>query len=276
MLYFGPAGTPIQCEKSETLEGIKCAKELGLNAYEVEFVRGVKMKEELALKIKEENQKLKLRISSHAPYYINLATMEKDKEKRSIYHILSSAKTTYLMGGDITVIHPGYYQKLSKEKAYELVRERLKKIAERIREEKIKVKLGIETMGKLSTFGKLEEVIKLSQEIDEVYPVIDFAHLRALKVSSFKEEEDYIKIFETIEEEVEGYAKNFHVHFSEIEFGEKGEKRHLELGTNYEPDYRAFIRACVNNGFSGVVICESPKIDIDAQKMKEYYEEITK
>ena len=76
-----------------------------------------------------------------------------------------------------------------------------------------------------------------------------------------------------IEEELgRDVVENFHVHFSEIEFSEKGERNHLPLKTKYEPDYRAFIDVCIENGYGGVVICESPKIDIDAQLMKEYYE----
>ena len=271
MLRFGPAGTPIQCEKDSTFEGIKCAKSLGLDAYEIEFVRGVRMKEDSAYSISKLVKDLDIVISSHAPYYINLATLEKEKAERSKNHIISSSRITELAGGWITVVHPGYYQKLSKKEAYSLVKKRLEEILEVLSQENIKTKIGIETMGKLSSFGKLEEVLSLYQDLERIYPVIDFAHLRALNIYKFTETDHYVKVFEMFGEEIE---KNFHVHFSEIEFTEKGEKRHLPLETNNEPDYKAFIRACVENGFSGSVICESPKIDIDAQLMKKYYEEI--
>ncbi len=273
-LRFGPAGTPIQCDKKGTYEGLKCAHSLGLDAYEMEFVHGVKMGETLAHSISELSRQLDFSLSSHAPYYINLATTDDAKAERSKDHIILSAKITGIAGGRITVVHPGYYMNLSKEEAYKLVRKRLLEVEEVLSRLKIKTLIGIETMGKFSSFGKLEEVLSLSAEIKQVFPVIDFAHLRALNISKFNKKEDFVKIFELVEKELGiNSVKNFHVHFSEIEFTEKGEKNHLPLGTKYEPDYRAFIDACIENGYSGTVICESPKIDIDAQLMKSYYEE---
>ena len=272
-LRFGPAGTPIQCDKSSTYEGIKCAYSLGLNAFEMEFVHGVKMGETLANSINQLSSSLGMKMSSHAPYYINLATTEEEKAKRSAFHIISSAHITDLAGGKITVVHPGFYQKLSKKEAYLLVKKRLLDIVSELKARKIKTKVGIETMGKYTAFGKIEEVLSLSSEIEQVSPVIDFAHLRALKLYSFTKKEHYIKIFDMVEKELGRKAvENFHIHFSEIEFSEKGEIKHLPLKTKYEPDYRAFIDTCIENGYSGVVICESPKIDIDAQLMKKYYE----
>ncbi len=273
MIRFGPAGTPEEC--NSTLEGIEFSYKEGLDAFELEFVRGVKMKEEKAREIREISEKLGVKLSSHAPYYINLASKEEAKLNRSIYHIYSSAKITDIAGGRITVIHPGYYMGMSKEEAYGRVKKALLKIEEKLKKEKIKTLLGIETMGKVNSFGKVEEVINLAREIEAVFPVIDFSHLRALNLFSFKEKEHYIKIFDMFEKELgREVVENFHVHFSEIEFGEKGEKRHLILGTKYEPDYRVFLETCVEQGYKGVVICESPKIDKDAVLMKKYYEGI--
>ena len=72
-ILLGPAGSPV----SSTLDGIRKVKELGLQAMEVEFVRGIGMSNELAKKCgaaaKEEN----IQLSIHAPYYINLASPEK-------------------------------------------------------------------------------------------------------------------------------------------------------------------------------------------------------
>ena len=276
-MRFGPAGVPLQCPSSSTYEGIKCTKALGLDAMEMEFVRGVRMKQGLAKEINSLAKELDVKLSSHAPYYINLATKDKEKAKRTFFHIYSSAKITHFAGGYITVVHPGYYQQLGKEEAYRLVKKRLEEIVERLKQERIKTLIGIETMGKVKAFGKIDEVLSLSQEVEQVYPVIDFAHLRALQISSFKKPEDFVKIIEYFENGLGSkFAKNLHIHFSEIEFTEKGEKNHLVLGTKYEPDYRAFLKACVEQGYKGVVISESPEIDKDAVKMKKYYERIRK
>lgn len=103
---------------------------------------------------------------------------------------------------------------------------------------------------------------------------MDFAHLRAINVSKFNNKADFIKVFDLLEKNLgKEVVNNFHVHFSEIEFGEKGERNHLVLGSKYEPDYRKFIDACIENGYGGTVICESPLIDKDAVLMMNYYKE---
>ena len=147
MMRFGPAGIPIQCEGGSTEEGIAFCKQLGLGAMEMEFVRGVKLKDESALSAGKKAKELDIRISSHAPYYINLCTNDHAKLENSKRHILQAAKATMLASGWITVFHPGFYQKLSKEEAFQAAKKALIEIKERMDSEKIKCVLGAETVG---------------------------------------------------------------------------------------------------------------------------------
>lgn len=270
-LRFGPAGIPIQCEGNSTLEGVKCCKELGLRAMEMEFVRGVKLREKTAAEIKKISEELDVRLSSHAPYYVNFCSTVKEKQNTTLRNIYQAAKITHAAGGRITVFHPGYYQKLSKEEAYKTAKKALKKAWEKIKKEKIKVVLGAETVGKKSQFGGFDEVIKLSQELGFVEPVIDFAHLQARGDFKIKGEDDYREIFKKLEKELGGYVKHFHAHFSEIEYSDKGEKNHLPLGTKNDPPYKPLMKVLAEHGYSGTVICETPELDIDALKMKKEY-----
>ncbi len=272
MIRFGPAGIPIQCDGKSTLEGVKCCHELGLNAMEMEFVRGVRLREKDAVEIRKESKKLDILLSSHAPYYINFCSTIKEKQKTTLRNIYESAKVTHVAGGRITVFHPGYYQKLSKEEAYRTAKKLLKEAWEKMKGEKIKIVLGAETVGKKSQFGGIDEVIKLSQELSFVEPVLDFAHMQARGDFRFRNEDDYRKLFRLLERELGGYVKHFHSHFSEIEYSEKGERNHLPLGTKNIPPYKPLMKVLAENGYSGVVISESPKLDIDAQKMKKEYE----
>lgn len=268
---FGPAGVPIQCEGSSTHEGIKCCSELGLGAMEMEFVHGVRMKEESALEIQKTAKELDISLSSHAPYYINLCTSEEKKISNSRRHIYESARITALAGGAITVFHPGFYQKLGREEAYSRAKERLLEIEEKLKANNVKIRLGAETVGKPTAFGGLDENIRLAQEIEMVEPVIDFAHLIARGDMKLASADDYGKLFSRLENELGGYVRRFHSHFSEIEYSEKGERNHLVLGTKDEPPYKPLMRVLAENGYCGTVICESPQIDIDAMKMKEEY-----
>jgi deoxyribonuclease-4 len=269
---FGPAGVPIQCEGSGTHDGVKCCAQLGLRAMEMEFVHGVRMKDESASEIRKTAKELDISLSSHAPYYVNLCTGEEQKIKSSKRHIYESARITALAGGNITVFHPGFYQKLAPNEAYSRAKERLLEIEETLKADNVKIRLGAETVGKPTAFGGLDENIRLSQELEMVEPVIDFAHLVARGDMKLASAEDYRKLFTKLENELGDYVTRFHSHFSEIEYSEKGERNHLVLGTRDEPPYKPLMRVLAENGYSGTVICESPQIDIDALKMMAEYE----
>ncbi|MBU0532211.1 TIM barrel protein [Candidatus Micrarchaeota archaeon] len=271
VVRFGPAGIPIQCE-GNTLDGIKCCADLGLGAMEMEFVHGVRMKDDSATIIEPIAKNLNISLSSHAPYYINLCSKEKQKITNSKRHIFQAARTTFLAGGIITVFHPGFYQKQSPKEAYERAKKVLKEIESQLKQNNIQVRLGAENVGKKSAFGSLEENIRLSQELEMVEPCIDFAHLHARGDFKLKDETDYQRIFNLLEKELGDYVKRFHCHFSEIEYSEKGERNHLVLGTNNEPPFKPFMKVLAENGYSGTVICETPKLDIDAIKMMKEYE----
>jgi deoxyribonuclease-4 len=271
-IRFGPAGIPIQCEGASTLDGVKCCKELGLGAMEMEFVQGVRMQEDAAKEVGKTAKELDISISSHAPYFVNLCTDDRIKLANSKRHIISSARITALASGDITVFHPGFYQKLTPKEAFEAAKANLKAIESELKTENIKIRLGAETVGKKSAFGGLDENIKLAQELDMVVPVPDFAHLHARGDFRLKKEDDYRVIFDKLEKALGDYVRHFHCHFSEINYSDKGELNHYPLGTNNEPPYKPFMKLLAENGYSGTVICETPKLDFDSLIMQHEFQ----
>ena len=72
-----------------------------------------------------------------------------------------------------------------------------------------------------------------------------------------------------------GYEKmkNFHVHFSKIEYGAKGEIRHLTFADDkYGPEFAPLATALKKFGLEPYVICESAGTqDEDALAMKNIY-----
>jgi deoxyribonuclease-4 len=275
-IRFGPAGIPIQCKGGSTLEGVKCCADLGLSAMEMEFVQGVRMKEGSATEVARAAKELDVSLSSHAPYFVNLCSSEPPKIANSKRHILESARITSLAGGNITVFHPGFYQKLAPAEAYARAKAVLSEIVSELKTRKIKIRLGAETVGKKSAFGGLDENIRLSQELEMVEPAIDFAHLHARGDFKIRGEADYRAIFDRLEHELGDYVKRFHCHFSEINYNEKGELNHFPLGTNNEPPFRPLMKVLAENGYSGTVICETPKLDVDALAMMRQYEKSRK
>jgi deoxyribonuclease-4 len=105
-----------------------------------------------------------------------------------------------------------------------------------------------------------------------VEPALDFAHLHARGDFRIRGENDYRAIFGLLEKELGDYVRRFHCHFSEINYSERGELNHFALGTNNEPPFRPFMKMLAESGYSGTVICETPKLDFDALTLKEEYE----
>ncbi|MFH1221584.1 MAG: TIM barrel protein [Candidatus Micrarchaeota archaeon] len=272
---FGPAGVPIQCDDTSTLSGVKCCAELQLDAMEMEFVQGVKLKEEDALEIGAVAKNLDISLSSHAPYFINFCSEE--KAEISCRNLLHAARITHAARGRITVFHPGFYQKQTPADAYATAKKQLTEAHEQIKAAgAADVILGAETVGKKTAFGGFEENVRLSQELGFVQPVLDFAHIHARGDVRLKSEEDYQHIFTVLEKQLGDYVQHFHAHFSEVSYSDKGEQYHLPLGTKNEPPLEPLLKVLAENGYGGTIICETPKIDFDAQLMKRMYEQQVK
>jgi deoxyribonuclease-4 len=268
-IRLGPAGIPIGC-KGGTVEGIKYTAEEGLDAFEVEFVRGVRMSIDTAKKVGRVAEENDVLLSCHCPYWINCCAIEEEKIVTTIRNILQTARVANAMGAWIIVFHPGYYMGRIPEDASKVVKNTLRKILDKMHAEDIKdVYLGMETMGEVSQFGTLDEIISISKTMDQTLPVVDFAHIHARGQGCLGGQEDYARIFDGIEKEL-GDVR-LHCHFSEIEFGSKGEIKHLVLGKN-SPPFEPLAMEIIERGITPTIISESPMLDRDALRMKEIVE----
>ena len=64
-----------------------------------------------------------------------------------------------------------------------------------------------------------------------------------------------------------------HIHLTGIEYGEKGEKHHLNLKDS-DLKYKELIKALKDFKVKGAVISESPNIERDALLVKKIYDKI--
>lgn len=267
-LNFGPAGVP-NCSKSrDTISGIRTVKELNLDCMEIEFVQGVRMKEDYARKVREVANGLKIKLSAHAPYFINLNAKERKKLEDSKRRLIDAVRIGYICGAKDIVFHAGYYLKDPRDIVYKNIKERLKEILNEI--ESYDVILRVETTGKVSQFGDLDEVISLSKDLDKVLPCIDFAHLHA-RTQALNSYEEFKSILEKLEKELgKEILRNMHIHISGIEYGKSGERRHLNLKES-DLKYMDLIRVLKEFNVSGMVISESPNLEEDAILLKQIY-----
>jgi deoxyribonuclease-4 len=274
MVRFGPAGKPLGF-RGDTAAAIAYSSQKGLTAFECEFVRGVNLGPEAAKKAGEVARKRDVLLSCHCPYWINCSPRDESKVQIALRGIIQSARAAHAMGAWIIVLHPGYYMGRSPGKAMKKALDTLEKALEAMSSEGIEVILGLETTGKRTQLGALEEVIEMSQALERALPVVDFAHIHARDGGSISTREDYARIFSRVEEELGAKAaRNLHCHFSEIEYTDKGERRHLPLGEKNSPPYHPLAEEIAQGGWEPTIISESPMLDRDALKMKRILEEL--
>jgi deoxyribonuclease-4 len=263
MIKIGVAGIPSCCKSFES--GIEWLGKNNLQE-EVQFVRQIWMKPARAKEIKKLAKKSKVELSVHAPYYINLNSLKKQTIGMSKSYIIRSAELAHLMGAKIVVFHAGYYVGKSPAETYKRMKKELEYIAEKLKEKGIKdVELGIETMGKQKSFGTLEECLNLSQEVDFVRPVLDFAHLHARENGRFKVQKDFSDLFEKVDKTI-GLKDHMHGHFTGIYYEKGNEKHHLTLDDG-DLKFELLAKELKQRKVDMTIICESPVLENDALKM---------
>ncbi len=270
-LRFGTAGVPDSSPASSSLEAVAHLRRIGLEALEVEFVRGVKMGAEEAGRLGAKAAGLGVALSVHAPYYVNLASPEPGKRLQSQDHLLRSARMAREMGARSVVFHAGYYQAASPAEAHAAIRKELGEVLSILKSERNPVRLRIETMGKPSQYGSLDEVLTLCQELDGLAPCLDFSHLLARDNGRGNSYLDFSRVWRKVEKRLGREAlRDAHVHLSGIEYNQKGEIRHLNLtDTGYRFD--EWIEAVRDLRVEGTVSCESPAREDDARMLKGLY-----
>ncbi len=275
---FGPAGRDdsLALFKYKTsLDIPRCMSEKGLDAFEYQCGRGVNVREDVAVELGKLARDYNITLSLHAPYYISLSSIEKEKRDKSIDYILDSAKAASLMGADRIIVHSGSCSKISREEALELAKDTLVRAQQTLDESGLShIHICPETMGKINQLGTLSEVLELCRIDERMIPCIDFGHLNARTLGQIANEDNYKSILDEIESAL-GYdrLKLIHSHFSKIEYTSGGEKQHLTFEDSvFGPDYEPLLNQVAKRNLSPRFICESAGTQSDdALKMKQYY-----
>jgi deoxyribonuclease IV len=249
-IKIGPSGLGSVADSEEI---IKEFKRLGFGISEVAFTHSVYMKPEDAKIVGKIAKEQGLELSIHAPYYINLNSDEKAKVHASMQRILKCCEIGHYLGAKSIVFHSGFYgnnyikqspekQAEIREETYQNIKQRVLEMLSVIKDKKWDVVLCPETMGKVNVFGSVEEISKLAKETGCGF-CIDFAHILARD-----KKVDYDKIKKLFPQ------KKWHCHFSGIEYGEKGEKNHINLENKQWKEL--FDNLPLDKDIS--IVCESP------------------
>ncbi len=278
MIKFGPSGNSesfYEAGYSHTEQAAKFVRDRGLDCFEYSFGRGVRMSEGTALSIADAFAKENVEISVHAPYFINFANPDDEMAAKSYGYVLDSAKACKMMGGKRIVFHPAAQGKATRLEAVALTIERLKILRDYIYLNSLEDMIFCpETMGKLAQIGTIEEVTEFCL-VDSVFtPCVDFGHVNSREQGSLKRVEDYKSRLEYMIEKL-GFErmKNFHVHFSKIMYGAKGEIKHLTMeDTVFGPEFEPLAVALKDLKLEPFIVSESAGTQIeDAAFMKKIY-----
>ena len=270
-LLFGTAGIPASAKAGNTAKGIEVVRKLGLQAMELEFVRSVNIKSDAAPTIKAVAEKNKVTLTCHASYFINLNAVDKKKLAASRQRLFDAASTADMCGGWSCCVHAAYNLQMNKDKVYNNVKKQLSLVLDKLAAAEHDIWVRPETAGRISQFGSLSQILKLSSELDNVMPCIDFGHLHAMggKNNTFQE-------FRAILSQVENVLgkqglRNMHIHAEGIEYTDKGERRHVNFKDS-DFNYEAMVKAWKEYDIKGVVISESPNLESDSLRMQEVYQ----
>ena len=226
-LLFGTAGTPHSAKTKTTISGIERIAELGLGCMEIEFVRGVKMGEQSARQVAEVEARKGIKLSAHAPYFINFNAHEPEKIRASQDRLLQTARIASLCGAQSAVFHTAFYLGDPPGEAYNTVKKYMGEVVHQLKRENNRVRIRPEVMGKQSVFGTVEEILDLCAELEGLAPCVDFAHWHA-RTGVFNSYPEFVAILMQIEERLGRTAlDNMHIHLSGIHYGGKGELKHL-------------------------------------------------
>jgi deoxyribonuclease-4 len=249
MIKIGPAGAG----GTNNLEGLRKVAKLGLDCMEVEFTYGVRMPVDVAKQVGKLAGQLGVILSVHAPYYINLASDENEKVTASKKRILDSCRRAHLMGAEKVVFHAGFYQTKTAKKTYALIKKEIINLQKHISRKGWNIVLCPEVTGKPSQFGSVAEILKLMEDTG-CGITVDFAHLYARQQGHIT----YEKILDQL-------PKRFHAHFSGIEFGPKGEKKHIKTTKKL---FQPLAKSLIQRNLDVTLINESPQPHKDAVMMK--------
>ena len=271
MLRFAIAGSPLSTPRpGGTVEGLRQAKKLGINAMEIEWVQSVPGDPKRMEEIRQTAESLAITLTVHAPYYVNLNSPDSEKLAASKGRVLRALAMSELAGVRSVCVHAAFNLGQPPERVYENVSRAVDDILKKKSKMFPHVNLALETMGKPVQFGTLEEVLRISKEFD-LYPCVDPAHMHARTNGKINSIEEWNAMFDLYEKYLgKKSLKYVHMHYSGIEYTVKGEKRHLPLQKS-DAKWKDFLKVFKDRKIEGVVVCESPLQEKDTLLMHNYY-----
>jgi deoxyribonuclease-4 len=272
-LLFGTAGIPHSANPHDSITACHRIAELGLDAMEIEYVRGSFPSSIHCHEIRNAALHHGVRLTAHGPYFINLNADDAQKQEASRERIRRTAYYGGLSGAESVTFHAGFFLGQNPKQVYSRIRDELAQLARYNATLDHPVDICPELTGKPTQFGSLDELLGISSEIAGIRPCIDWSHHHA-RHGGENSESAFQHVIDSVRDTLGTDAlHSMHMHLSGIEFGPKGERKHLNLEDS-DMDWRGLITVLKHNDVRGILICESPSIEDDALLLKTYYDSL--
>jgi deoxyribonuclease IV len=226
-LHYGPARVPSRESPEAALEALLAR---GLSACEIDFEGRFWMDYPFAERFGELCRDADVALSLHAPIAGFMGHAERGRKLNMAIGMLDhSAGIAAAAGAEVVVFHPGFLLGRSREEALDSVCEQLAELRERLEGKGRAVPFGIEVMGRVRELGSLDDVVEISGRLGWVRPVVDFAHMHATSDGAFTDVDLFAEALGRVDAVLE-HGAPFHVHFSDIQFANRNETKHLPYG----------------------------------------------
>jgi deoxyribonuclease-4 len=226
-IKFGPARMPSRESPEAAIEALLAR---GLSACEIDFEERFWMDYDFAAKLGARANDAGIALSVHAPLAGFMGHAQRGKKLNMATGMLDhSAGIAAACGAEVVVFHPGFLLGRTREEALASIVEQLGELRERLEKKDRAVPFGVEVMGRVREIGSLEDVVFIASQLPWVRPVLDFAHMHATSDGAFVGVDPFAAALEAADGVLEDGAP-FHIHFSDIQFANRNETKHLPYG----------------------------------------------
>ena len=253
-IRYGPSGLPEAPTFGDSFAALTAER---YQACEIGFAGGFWLDYETAPLFGAAAEDADVALSVHAPLAAFMGHADRGKKFKMALGILDhTAGLTKACGARIIVFHPGFLLGREREQTIADVVDQLGDLRARLEAKDRLVPFGVEVMGRVRDFGTIDDVLAIAAEVDFVRPVLDFAHMHATSDGAFLEPDRFADALTGADAVLEP-GEPFHIHFSDIQYANRNETKHLPYGDGTlraEPLRDALARF----ERAAVVISESP------------------
>jgi deoxyribonuclease IV len=226
-IRYGPSGLP---EASTFEESFAALAADGYRACEIGFVSGFWLDYDEAPRFAEAAAAADVALSAHAPLAAFMGHADRGKKFKMALGMLDhTAGLAKACGARLIVFHPGFLLGRDHEHTIADVVDQLEDLKTRLEAKDRLVPFGVEVMGRVRDFGTVDDVIAIASQVDFVRPVLDFAHMHATSDGAFLDADHFAGALAQADAVLEPGAP-FHIHFSDIQFANRNETKHLPYG----------------------------------------------